>query len=125
MTRDRTISRSSSALAYADLATMILSPRALVNKVYALVSGMALLRSIPIYNSGCIMRMIAQDRAGGRLLCPVQPAGIGERYGAPGSKAPVRPTDVGQNRPESVYVAPACPPWFRSLTSKCVGVTDS
>src|ERR1700733_554038 len=52
MTRDRTISRSSSALAYAALATMILSLRAPVNKVYALVSRMALLRSIPIYNSG-------------------------------------------------------------------------
>src|SRR3982074_1648750 len=52
MTRDRTISRSSSPLAYAALATMILSLRALVNKVYALVSRMALLRSIPIYNSG-------------------------------------------------------------------------
>src|SRR5258708_6888494 len=60
MTRDRTISRSSSALAYAALATMILSLRALVNKVYALVSRMPLLRSIPIYNSGRIMR---NDRA--------------------------------------------------------------
>jgi len=64
MTRDRTISRSSSALAYAFLATMILSLRAPFSKAYALVSRMALLRSIPIYNSRRGVREIYRAHQG-------------------------------------------------------------
>ena len=108
MTRDRTISRSSSPLAYAVLATMILSLRAFINKVCALVSSMELLRSIPFYNSGRIMRI---DRVRSGQWTSALPGSdrqvLAERYVRLGPNPEVRrrmPTDPAVSRPNSTSI---------------------